>query len=100
MSAATIETATRSKRPVSIRHAGGEKAKASQKARSSPAVAKPPKPTEAQREERVTKQERMLTLLSQPEGASIEEMMQATSGNSTACVASWQAQLKRSSVSR
>jgi Protein of unknown function (DUF3489) len=28
--------------------------------------------------ERVTKQERMLTLLSQPEGASIEEMMQAT----------------------
>ena len=78
MSAATIETATRSKRPVSIRHAGGEKAQASQKARSSPAVAKPPKPTEAQREERVTKQERMLTLLSQPEGASIEEMMQAT----------------------
>ena len=28
--------------------------------------------------ERVTKQERMLTLLSRPEGASIEEMMQAT----------------------
>ena len=28
--------------------------------------------------ERVTKQERMLTLLSQPEGASIAEMMQAT----------------------
>ena len=28
--------------------------------------------------ERVTKQERVLTLLSQPEGASIEEMMQAT----------------------
>jgi hypothetical protein len=27
---------------------------------------------------RVTKQERVLTLLSQPEGASIEEMMQAT----------------------
>jgi Protein of unknown function (DUF3489) len=30
------------------------------------------------RGERVTKQERMLTLLSQPEGASIAEMMQAT----------------------
>src|SRR5580692_11298376 len=30
------------------------------------------------RAERVTKQERVLTLLSQPEGASIEEMMQAT----------------------
>jgi Protein of unknown function (DUF3489) len=28
--------------------------------------------------ERVTKQERVLTLLSQPDGASIEEMMQAT----------------------
>ena len=28
--------------------------------------------------ERMTKQERMLTLLSRPEGASIEEMMQAT----------------------
>jgi Protein of unknown function (DUF3489) len=30
------------------------------------------------RGERVTKQERMLTLLSRPEGASIAEMMQAT----------------------
>ena len=30
------------------------------------------------RVERVTKQERVLTLLSQPDGASIEEMMQAT----------------------
>ena len=30
------------------------------------------------RAERVTKQERVLTLLSRPEGASIEEMMQAT----------------------
>jgi hypothetical protein len=28
--------------------------------------------------ERLTKQERVLTLLSQPEGASIEEMMQTT----------------------
>jgi Protein of unknown function (DUF3489) len=28
--------------------------------------------------ERVTKQERVLALLSQPEGASVEEMMQAT----------------------
>jgi hypothetical protein len=33
---------------------------------------------EAPEGERVTKQERMLTLLSQPAGASIEEMMQAT----------------------
>ena len=78
MSTTTIETSTKSKRPVSTRRASGEKAKASQKPRSTPAVAKPPKPAEAQREERVTKQERLLTLLSQPEGASIEDMMQAT----------------------
>ncbi len=42
-----------------------------------------PQPFESKTEqvaqnERVTKQERMLTLLSRPQGASIEEMMQAT----------------------
>jgi Protein of unknown function (DUF3489) len=42
------------------------------------AAAKPPMQAEAPEGERVTKQERMLTLLSQPEGASIAEMMQAT----------------------
>ena len=36
------------------------------------------KPAEAQHGERATKQERMLTLLSRAEGASIAEMMQAT----------------------
>jgi hypothetical protein len=77
MSATTVETST-SKRLVATRRASGKKAKASQKLSFTPAVAKPPKPTEAQREKSVTKQERMLTLLSQPEGASIEEMMQAT----------------------
>ena len=35
-------------------------------------------PPEAQREGRVTKHEHLLTLLSRPEGASIEDMMQAT----------------------
>ena len=75
MSTTTVETST-SKRGVSTRRASDKKARASQKLRSTPAVAKPPKP--AQREERVTKHERLLTLLSQPEGASIEEMMQAT----------------------
>ena len=77
MSTITVETSTKSKRPASGRRASGEKAKGSPKPRSTPA-AKPPRPAEAQREERVTKQERMLTLLSQPEGASIEDMMQAT----------------------
>ena len=76
MSTATIETSTKSRRPVSTPRTSGDEAKAPQKPKSTPAVAKRPKP--AQREERVTKQERLLTLLSQPEGASIEDMMQAT----------------------
>ena len=42
------------------------------------AAAKTPVKAEEPKVERVTKQERMLTLLSRPEGASIEEMMQAT----------------------
>ena len=42
------------------------------------AAAKTPRKTDEPRAERVTKQERVLSLLSQPEGASIEEMMQAT----------------------
>ena len=40
--------------------------------------AKVPPKSDEPKVERVTKQERMLTLLSRPEGASIEEMMQAT----------------------
>ena len=39
---------------------------------------KRPKAAEAQHEERATKQDRMLTLLNRPGGASIAEMMQAT----------------------
>ena len=39
---------------------------------------KPPLKADEPKVERVTKQERVLTLLSQPAGASIEEMMQAT----------------------
>ena len=42
------------------------------------AAAKTPVKADEPKVERVTKQERVLTLLSQPEGASIEEMMQAT----------------------
>jgi hypothetical protein len=42
------------------------------------ATAKMPLQADKQQDERVTKQERMLTLLSRPEGASIAEMMQAT----------------------
>ena len=42
------------------------------------AAAKTPVKADEPKVERVTKQEHVLTLLSQPEGASIEEMMQAT----------------------
>jgi hypothetical protein len=62
---------SKSKHAASNRHVSGEKAKASQKPKSTPAT-KPQMPTEAQREAPVTKLERLLTLLSQPEGASIE----------------------------
>ena len=55
MSTATIETSTKSKRTVPTPRASGEKAKARQNPRA-PAVAKPPKPAEAQREGHVTKQ--------------------------------------------
>jgi hypothetical protein len=42
------------------------------------ANAKPPLKADEPKVERVTKQERVLTLLSQPAGASIDEMVQAT----------------------
>jgi Protein of unknown function (DUF3489) len=45
---------------------------------SAAANAKTPLKADKPKVERVTKQERVLTLLSQPEGASIAEMMQAT----------------------
>ena len=48
------------------------------KVTSAAANAKTPLKTVKPRAERVTKQERVLTLLSQSEGASIDEMMQAT----------------------
>ena len=48
------------------------------KVTSAAANAKTLRKADEPRAERVTKQERVLTLLSQSEGASIEEMMQAT----------------------
>ena len=48
------------------------------KVASAAAKAKTPPQVEAPKLEPVTKQERVLTLLSRPEGASIEEIMQAT----------------------
>ena len=50
--------------------------------------------------ERVTKQERVLTLLSQPEGASIAEMMQATGWQQHSVRGFLAGTVKRSSVFR
>jgi Protein of unknown function (DUF3489) len=65
---------------------------------SAAANAKTPLKVDEPRAERVTKQERVLTLLSQSEGASIEEMMQATGWPHTACAGFWRARRKGSSV--
>ena len=48
------------------------------KVASAAANAKTPLKAEDPKLERATKQERVLTLLSRPEGASVEQMMQAT----------------------
>ena len=59
---------------------GGAKSTATsrRKVTSAAATVKVPSKGDAPKVERVTKQERLLTLLSQAEWASIEEMMQAT----------------------
>jgi hypothetical protein len=59
---------------------GNAKSNATSRRKVTPAVAnaKAPAKADAPKLERATKQERVLTLLSQSEGASIEEMMQAT----------------------
>ena len=59
---------------------GSAKSNATSRRKVTSAAATPKTPLKADepKVERVTKQECVLTLLSQPEGASIEEMMQAT----------------------
>ena len=59
---------------------GSAKSNAPSRRKVTPAAANAKTPLEADEPkcERLTKQERVLTLLSQPEGASIEQMMQAT----------------------
>ena len=79
MSTMTIETSPKSKRVAAKLRSGEAKARSPKKSRPVPAIANAlPKIDAPQTEERVTKQERVLTLLSQPGGASIEEVMQAT----------------------
>jgi Protein of unknown function (DUF3489) len=67
-----LKTAASKKRSVT------SSATARRKVTSAAAAAKTPLKADEPKVARVTKQERVLTLLSQPNGASIEEMMQAT----------------------
>ena len=67
-----LKTAASKKRSVQ------SSATARRKVTSAAATAKTPLKADEPKVERVTKQERLLTLLSQAKGASIEEMMQAT----------------------
>ena len=73
---AQSKTATR--RKVTSPAANAKKPPRSVESKAERAAAKTPVKAEEPKGERVTKQERLLTLLSQAEGASIEEMMQAT----------------------
>jgi transglutaminase/protease-like cytokinesis protein 3 len=79
MSTTSIETSAKSKRPA--RSKPCDAVQASPRAKTKPASVTAPtvsKTTTPPIDGRVTKQERVLTLLSRSEGASIEEMMQAT----------------------
>jgi hypothetical protein len=67
-----LKTAPSKKRSVQSR------ATARRKVTTAAANTKPPLKADEPKVERLTKQERLLTLLSQAEGASIAEMMQAT----------------------
>jgi hypothetical protein len=77
MSKTSIATSSGSKRGAAARRVSGGKTKAPQEG-AAPTI-EDPKPAGARFEARVTKQDRMLTLLSRSEGASIEEMIRATS---------------------
>jgi len=78
MSTLSIEKSRNPKSAAPKKGRAKSNATSRRKATSAAATAKTPLKAHEPKVERVTKQERVLTLLSQPEGASIEEMMQAT----------------------
>jgi hypothetical protein len=79
MSNLSSETSPKSKRATDKKAGDRPKTTPPRPTKLAAAIANaPPKSDESQVERHRTKQERMLTLLSRAEGASIEEMMQAT----------------------
>ncbi len=78
MSTSSIAKSRNLKTAASKKRSVKSSATARRKVTSAATAAKVPPKSDEPKVERVTKQERLLTLLSQAEGASIEEMMQAT----------------------
>ncbi len=77
MSNIAVETSPKSKRVGNKPRPGDAQKISSRKTKPTPSAVSPQKYDE-HRAGRVTKRETILTLLSQPQGASIEDMMQAT----------------------
>jgi Protein of unknown function (DUF3489) len=78
MSTPSIAKSRNLKTAASKKKSAKSSATSRRKVTSAATTAKVPPKSDEPKVERVTKQERLLTLLSQAEGASIEEMMQAT----------------------
>ena len=78
MSALSIAKSRNPKSAAPKKGSAKSNATSRRKVTSAAATAKKPVKADEPKVERVTKQEHVLTLLSQPEGASIEELMQAT----------------------
>ena len=78
MTIRSSEISPNSKRPASARRAVGDEAASSPDRKSRAPARKTLKPAEKSSQKRVTKHAQLLMLLSQPPGAGIEDMMQAT----------------------
>ncbi len=78
MTTNSTETSSRSTRSGKIGRGAGEDAAASSRQKSRATTRKPLKAVEPSPRARVTKHAQLISLLSQPDGASIEDMIEAT----------------------
>ena len=78
MSTIAFPSSPKSKRSGAPGHGGGGKPKRPRSRKSDPVAAQSLKAVETRRKGRVTKNKRLLALLTRSDGASIEDMMQAT----------------------